>query len=34
MDIVMYVISHKDFKKHKIACYKSLLVGADFILPG
>ena len=30
MDIVMYVISHKDFKKPKIACYKSLLVGADF----
>lgn len=30
MKIDMYVISHKWFKKPKIDCYSSLLVGADF----
>ena len=30
MKIDVYVVSHKDFKKPNIDCYKSLLVGADY----
>lgn len=30
MKIEVYVISHKEFEKPKIDCYKSLLVGADY----